>query len=156
MNVNESGTGALFREKSAWATAAVIGIVNGGALVAIWAMPQNPMVWVGVMVPAIITQVIVLIALHIIIALGTPQQPDDERDEAIKVRSTRYSATINSFGIWFAIIALISQRAAMGDAAPENLLLDPMLVAYGLFLCVVVSEVVRLLTQAIDYRRTMS
>ena len=155
MNVNESGTGALFREKSAWATAAVVGIVNGGALVAIWAMPQNPMLWIGVMIPAVVLQVIALIGLHIIIALGTPQQPDDERDAEIKVRSTRFSVLIDTLGIWFAIIALIAQRFAMGDDAPTNLLLDPMLVAYGLFLCVVVSEVIRLLTQAIDYRRSV-
>ncbi len=152
--MNETGTGALFREKSAWATAAVIGIVNGGALVAIWAMPQNPMLWVGVMVPAVITQIIVLLALHIIIALGTPKQPDDERDAVIRGRSTRYSVIVDTIGIWFAIIALISQRAAMGDDGPSNLLLDPMLVAYGLFLCVVVAEVIRLLTQAMDYRRS--
>lgn len=170
--MNAEGTGAPFREGSNLALLVTTVVIYGGVLVAILVDPTNPFLAGGSLVAAVVLQVIALIVIHIALAAGTRQEPDDERDTAIELRSTRFSQYILGGGVMVAVFAIIVQQVMRtpGEAALEAgrlaesanalaslgetpLWLHPMIVGHFLLFTFVLSEIVRFATRAIDYRR---
>lgn len=156
--MNPDGTGTSFRLRSTWAQLVIIAVLYGGALIGISLDPANPFRTAGFLISATVLLTIALAVVHIPIALLTSRDPDDERDAAIELRSTRYSQYILSGGVVFAIMAIVAQQVAaqqaLGEtASPPALILNPLLVGHFLVLVLVGSEVVRLATQLVDYHR---
>ena len=156
--MNPDGTGTSFRLRSTWAQLVSITVLYGGALIGISIDPTNPLVTAGFLTAATILLVIALVVLHIPMALLTRHDPDDERDAAIQLRSTRYSSYILSGGVVTAIIAIVAQQVVtqhtVGEPAnPSALILNPLLIGDFLVLALVASELVRLATQLVDYHR---
>ncbi len=154
--MNPDGTGAPFRERSNMALLMTTAVIYGGVFLGILSDPTNAFLAAGLLVAAVVLQVVALIIAHIAFALGTRQEPDDERDAIIEMRSTRYSDYILGGGVVLSIAAIIAQQAvaqAAGTDAPDTILLHPLLVGHFLLFAFVLSEVVRFATRAISYRR---
>lgn len=152
--MNESGTGATFRRRTnlIQLITTVLGTGIVGFLVA--NEPTNPFLAMSAIGIAVVVQVVVIIALTIANAIVSPQEPDDERDSFIAHRSTRFSWYVLTIGVGLSMCAITAQQmvtvASKGEAT--SLLVHPMMAAYLLLGCLVVSEIVRFVTIALDYR----
>ncbi|MBC8406452.1 MAG: hypothetical protein H8E15_14625 [Planctomycetes bacterium] len=151
--MNEAGTGASFREMSAWAQ--LIG--NAGlyaAVVAItWSQPTDAVRFAWALGGALVFMVAILIVLHIVIALLTREQPDDERDGLIRLRSSRFSSFFLIVGILLAINCVLLQQITGGEPADRSFFMHPLFPAHLLLFSLMLSECLRLFTEAISYRR---
>lgn len=173
--MNAEGTGAPFREGSNLAQLITTMVIYGGLLVAILTDPTNPFLAGVSIAVAVVLQVIALIIIHVFIAVGTREEPDDERDAAIELRSTRFSRYILGGGVMVALFAIITQQAlgmlepaalevgasnsaaveaasTLGSFSEAPLWCQPMLVGHFLLFTFVLAEVVRFIARAVDYR----
>ena len=156
--MNPEGTGALFHERSAWAQFATLAVVYTGVGIGILQDPTDPFRAAWLLGGSVVVLVLFHVLLHIVIAVRTPAEPDDERDAAIRLRSTRYSQMLLATGVLLCVTGLIVQQAlasASGGSAAgiDPLWLHPLLAGYVLLLFFVASELVRLATRAVSYRR---
>lgn len=153
--MNEDGTGATFRERSTWATLSSTLVIYGGLFLAVLPDPTNAVRTAVLWAIAVVLQVAWLVVTHVGIALGSPQEPDDERLLDIERRSTRHSDWVIGGGVLLGVAALLAQQVAhqvTGLDGSDSTWLHPMLVVQWLLLAFVASEVVRLATTAVDHR----
>ncbi|NQU48953.1 MAG: hypothetical protein HQ519_09935 [Planctomycetes bacterium] len=138
---------------SAWAQ--LIG--NGGLYVAVvaitWSQPTDAVRFAWALGGALVFMVAILIVLHIVIALLTKEQPEDERDDLIRLRSSRFSSYFLVIGILLAINCVLLQQITGGELADRSFFMHPLFTGHLLLFCLVISECIRLLTEAISYRR---
>ncbi len=154
MTVNTGGTGATFRERMNWVSIASLLGIYGVLLVLIVEAPTDALRTALLFAVAIGVQTMVAIGAAIVIALTSSEEPDDERVRAIVRRSARYSSPLMTVLVVAAIFAIIGQQVAAGvGATPRGLLGEPLMVAHLLLFGLVVSELLRGLTLAYDYRR---
>jgi len=156
--MNTKGTGATFRELSSWATLASITLAYLVVVIGAWPDPTSATRLAYLIGGAIVFQIIVLIVSHALLAAVTNEQPSDERDAAIELRSTRWSKYILCSGVILTIGIILVQQIIVGSSGEmdnsETLLLHhPLLIGHVLIGVLFFSEVVRLGTQAVDYRR---
>jgi hypothetical protein len=95
---------------------------------------------------ASIWQVLLNVVAQIVIATRSKQEPKDERDSAIESNSFRYAYWVFAFLLW-PVIMVASVSTLAGH------LLTPSFISQMVFLCFVVAEATRYLTQVISYRR---
>ena len=135
-----------FREKAAWITLVTTVLVYGGYFAVAGRMlgPQAPALGlVGPLVASILAIVVLQVALTAATAASSPadaKAPLDERERMIQLRATRAGFHTLQVGAFFAITTLFWGA-------------DAKLVANGVFLAIVVAEVVRSGWQVVDYRR---
>lgn len=151
--MNVDGTGATFREQSTWAQLITTVSIYGVVLVAILMDATNAPRTAWLLGGGVLVQVMALAVFHAVIAVRAPAEPDDERDWAIDLRSDRYSRFILGTGVVLAIGAIVVQGILAGGHDRGSILLHPLLTAQVLLLFLVGSEVVRLGTRAVAYRR---
>ncbi|MEM9064296.1 MAG: hypothetical protein AAGB51_02275 [Planctomycetota bacterium] len=151
--MNEEATGARFNEASAWIQ--LLGAVGpfAGALAVIMSAPQNAGLTFFALASATTLTVIIQIVLHMVAAIATKEEPDDERDLAISHAADRAGGYIVSVGLIMAALALYWQRWTSEAQPPESAFRDPILVGHFLVLTLVVSEGLRTLTTIYFYRR---
>ena len=144
-----------FREKSAWASLAVMLAVYVPYFVHVFRLFRRGELKGGVLlgqfVGAVVFQVFLLIVVHIVIAIQSRQQQADERDRAIEARSYKiaYVALISSFFV--ALPSAISSVFALKPALASSLVGLPFL-SQLLLLCFVTAEAMKYCAQIVCYR----
>jgi len=118
-----------------------------------WSEPTNAVRFAWALGGALVLMVAILIVLHIVIALLTREQPDDERDGLIRLRSNRFSSYFMVVGILLAINCVLLQQIIGGELADHSFFMHPLFTGHLLLFSLVLSECTRLLTEAISYRR---
>lgn len=144
-----------FREKTAWVClistiavyvpyfAHVYRLFDRGELTAGTAL--------SLFIGAVVAQTLLGIASGAAIAIvGSRQAPRDERDAAIGCRSYRNAYLILVSACFSAVVGVVALTLAPASSARR---LEPVAIAQVLFLCGVVAEAGRYLTQAVSYRR---
>ena len=155
LTMNTNGTGATFRARLNRALLGSTVLIYGVALLIILRDPGDALLTTVTLVGAAIAQTVALTCMSMVLAVTTPDEPDDERDHDIELRSTRVSRWIVLIGMFAAIVLLILQQLALqaGEALPTSLRDQPLFVGHILVLAFVGSEIVRFATLAASYRR---
>ena len=152
--VNESGTGAVFRERMNLVTLTSTALIYSALLLLIVEAPTDAVRTALFFAVAIALQLFVTIGAAIVIALTCAEEPDDERVVAIIRGSTRYSWPLLTILVVVVIFASIAQQIVLSAAGPSpSPLLEPLLIGHGLLFSLVLSDIVRMLTLAHDHRR---
>lgn len=147
-----------FREKSAWASLAVMLVVYVPYFVHVFRLSGRGELKggavLGQFISAVFFQMFLLIVVHIAIAIQSRQQPTDERDRAIEATSYKiaYLALISSFFV--ALPSAISLVFALKPALVSSLVGLPFL-SQLLLLCFVTAEAMKYCAQILCYRRGM-
>lgn len=149
--MNHSGTGADFRERSNLACLVTTALIYPALLVLAFAAP-TPLSLVGLLVVGVSLQVVLLVALHVLNALSTRQEPDDERVAAISHRSDRASGVVLSVGV-FLVIGLTIVQGFTSPIDPGSFT-SPVFTGCVLFACFIVAEITRMAHAAVLYRRS--
>ncbi len=135
-----------FRERTAWITLVTTVLVYSGyfAVAAHRLGPQAPALGlVGPLAASILAIVVLQVALTAVTAMASPKDavaPIDERERLIQLHATRAGFFTLQVGAFFAITTLFWGA-------------DAKLIANGVFLAIVVAEVVRSGWQVAAYRR---
>jgi hypothetical protein len=144
-----------FREKSAWASLAVMLLVYLPYFVHVFRLfgrgELKGGVLIGQFIGAVVFQIFLLIFVHIVIAIQSRQQQADERDRAIEARSYKiaYLALISSFFV--VLPSAISLVFALNPALVSTLVGLPFL-SQLLLLCFVTAEAMKYCAQIVCYR----
>ena len=133
-----------FEEKSVWVQLISLLIVLGGYSIVSGTMLANGVMLLVPYVPVFAVAVVVLLLVmafgYIAAALSGKREKPDERDRQISWRAESNSSWVLASGVFFALCALILQ-------------LQPVWVAHLLLLFWFASELVKLILQAVYYRR---
>lgn len=148
--MNNTGTGAAFRERSNLACLVTTALIYPALLVFAFMYP-TPMTLVGLLIGGVVVQVLLLIVLHIAAALFSPQEPDDERVIAIGHRASRHAGLILGIGVFLVITLTVVQGFVYPPGG--SLMASPILTGYVLFGVVLVSELARMSMTALSFRR---
>lgn len=144
-----------FREKSAWASLAVMLLVYLPYFVHVFRLfgrgELKGGVLIGQFIGAVVFQIFLLIFVHIVIAIQSRQQQADERDRAIEARSYKiaYLALISSFFV--VLPSAISLVFALKPLLVSSLVGLPFL-SQLLLLCFVTAEAMKYCAQIVCYR----
>ena len=143
-----------FREKSLWASLIAILVVfspyfaiNFSHLLTGDPEISDTFVAIGTFVAAVLFLVVIMVVLHILIALSTRYEDEDERDRFIELTATRNAHWVLSVGVWVTLAA--PGASAIGWLPPMSTLLF----AHLIFAAFVLAEVVGIVSQLIQYRR---
>jgi hypothetical protein len=139
-----------FREKGAWAcllTTVAVFVPYFAQIFRLFARDElkASSVITGFFI-ASIWQVLLNVVAQIVIATRSKQEPKDERDAAIESKSFRHAYWVFAFFVWPVIMVAPA-------LTPTGHLLAPAFISQMLFLCFVLAEATRYLTQVICYRR---
>ncbi len=148
--MNHSGTGADFHERSNLACLVTTALIYPALLVGAFVVP-TPMSLIGLLIVGVILQVIALVVLHVLVAIFTRQEPDDERVASIKDRSDRISGVVLSVGVFLVILLTIVQ--GWMNPAQAGSFGSPVFTGLVLFAWFVVAELTRMAHAAVLYRR---
>lgn len=153
---NPDGSGAVFRERSALLTLATTVLIYGGVLALSAFGPPLGFRTAALLAIGVGLQVVCLTVGHIVLALTTPAEPNDERDRDIGRRAAGPANWIASGGLVLGLLLLTAQQMAM-EASGEPLLTrawtNPGWAAQLLLLALVLSEGLRLALVVRGYRR---
>jgi len=144
-----------YEERSIWVQLVSLVVIFGGYLVVAWIMMsaggapgETPgeeqavpiFAYIPLFTIAVILLVIVLVMGHIgALFFGMPEKTD-ERDRLINWRADSYASHVLGGGVLIGITGLVFG-------------LDTVWVAHFLFLCLLLSEIVKLILQLVFYRR---
>lgn len=148
--MNASGTGAAFQEGSNLACLITTALIYPSIIATALVVP-TPVSLVGLLITGVIIQVLALTALHIVLALTTRDEPDDERVIAIGHRADRLAGIVLSVGVFLVVILTIAQGFRPAD--DPTLFASPIFTGYALFACFIASELVRMSLTALAFRR---
>ena len=155
-NPSDSESNVSFREKSAWASLAIMLVVFVPYFVGIFrhfARGELTGGYVlGEFLSAAAFQVVLLVVVHVAIAIRSGQESKDERDIAIESKAFRnaYFVLISSC---FVIIPGVIALGFSLDPGSVNRLTAPAFLSQLLLLCFIVAEAAKYLTQVLGYRR---
>lgn len=151
--MNPDGTGASFRELSAWAQLVSLTVAYVAVVAVSLAEPTNALRLAVACAGGLVLLVAAMIVTHSILAASTRQQPDDERDIQIRLRSSRYADILLAVGVLLAFNTLLLQQIVGGAKAPDWFWFHPLFTGHLLLFSLFLSEFARLITQAVCYRR---
>jgi len=148
-----------YREKIVWCSLIATLFVFGGYFMNIVRMamagPLDASHVLGLFIGAVVVQTLLLIGIGIVFAIDSPQaadQPSDERDAAINLRAYRWGYLVLLIGIVISITGIVGLHVLSATPFARTALQPAMLVQPLLF-WVVLAEGIRMLSQAIGYRR---
>ncbi|HXM62681.1 MAG TPA: hypothetical protein VN950_17610 [Terriglobales bacterium] len=133
-----------YREQSIWGSLAITLIVYGYYFATVFSGAQPSQIdrtALARLIGAVFVIVVIEIAYHILIALKSKVEPKDERDILIETKAYR-----NSYLLLVADLFML-----MGTVVVFGL--TPLLTVNLMLLSVVISEIVKYLTQLFFYRR---
>ncbi len=150
MDMNLSGTGADFHERSNLASLVTTALIYPALLVVAFSSPTS-LSLIGLLIVGVAAQVFALIILHALAALRTRPEPDDERITAIQRRAGRVSSAVLSVGVFLVIGLTVVQ----GMASPTEAVsfASPIFTGSVLFACFIAAELTRMVHAAVLYRR---
>lgn len=131
-----------FREKSAAVTLIALALVYGGYFWNAWRWsPDTPMAAVSaVLIGTVVSLVVLLIVMHIVMTAFDRKAEEDERDRVFALIGDRNGGYVVGFGAVCAMLALLAEWA-------------PVHVIHLLLGALVLSEIVKIVTQLFLYRR---
>lgn len=137
-----------FREKSAAVTLAVLVFVYGGYFLKVLAWDSPPPLGAvnGMLVGAVVSLVVLLVAAHIVMSAIDRRQREDERDRLIELIAERNGGVAVAFCAVSAIFILL-----MGP--PRGAALNPVDAIHALLGALVWGEIVKRISQLYLYRR---
>lgn len=147
----ESSMPLSYREKRAWVTLVVSLVVYGmyfGGVLYI-GPDQHLGATLGLFVGTVFAVVVGTVAAHAAVAVTTPQERKDERDTAVELVSYRNAYWVLVSSPWFTLPAAVSWAGAASRTGAGPFVL----IVHALFMCLVLSEVTKLATQVVLYRR---
>ena len=144
-----------FKEKSIWATFISVLVIFGYYFVTVIQMSIRVSVSgadIGyLLLTVIILLAVVLVAFHIVLAIASKPEPEDERDLLIEAKSNGAANLLLGMGVCFTIAALIISELWGGRFMQD--LARPFMMAHILLFSLFISEIVKLATQLFYYRR---
>ena len=144
-----------FREKSAWASLAVMFVVYVPYFVYVFRLfgrgELKGGVLLGQFIGAVVFQVFLLIIVHIVIAIQSRQQQADERDQAIETRSYKIAYIVLISCFFVLLPGAILLVFALNPALVSGLVGLPFL-SQLLLLCFVTAEAMKYGAQIVCYR----
>ncbi len=145
-----------FREKSAWASLAVMLVVFVPYFVHIFRLfEEGKLDWntvLGEFIGAVIFEVVLLIVVHIVFAVRAKEEEKDERDLAIESKSFKIAYFVLVSSAFVAIPCLIGVGFSMQPSGIDQMT-SPVFVSQLLLLCFVAAEASKYVTQLVCYRR---
>jgi hypothetical protein len=139
-----------FREKGAWACLLTTVAVFVPYFAQVFHLFARGDLKTGSVITAFyvasIWQVLLNVVAQVVIAIRSGHEPKDERDSAIESKSFRYAYWIFALLLW--PIIMVAPASTIGGYS-----LTPVFISQMVFLCFVVAEVTRYLTQVVYYRR---
>ena len=132
-----------YREQSIWGSLAITLIVYGYYFATVFSGAQPSQIdrtALARLIGAVFVIVVIEIAYHILIALKSKVEPKDERDILIETKAYR-----NAYLLVADLFTLMGTVVVFG--------LTPLLTVNLMLLSVVISEIVKYLTQLFFYRR---
>ena len=133
-----------FHEKSIWISLATISLIFGYYFVRVFKMASqdqiNVVESIVLLISVIVMVIIVEVVFHIILALRTRPEAQDERDRLIELKATRNAYFVLVFGIFLPIACIAAS-------------VRPFIVAHVIMFIFVLSEIAQFLSQLFYYRR---
>ena len=143
------------REAGAWACLIVTSLIYGPYFLRVWrtfaAGELTGATLLEIFVAAVISQIVLLVAIHIVIAIVLKDEPKDERDRAIENKSSRLAYNVLSIGIVIAAISIV--LIPLKQAPPVARYLDPIFLSQAFLFLAILAEIVQYGSQVIFYRR---
>lgn len=150
--MNTAGTGADFQERSNLACLITTAVIYPAILVIAFLNPV-PGVLIGLLVAGVVLQVIALGVLHVLAALFTRAEPDDERVRTIGHRSDRLGGLVLAAGVFLVVCLTIAQGLAAPEGFAPGSFASPIITGYVLLAVFVLSELTRMAHAAVLHRR---
>jgi len=145
-----------FREKSAWASLAVMLVVFVPYFFHIFRLlEEGKLDWntvLGEFIGAVIFEVVLLVVVHIVFAVRYKEENKDERDLAIESKSFKIAYFVLVTSGFVAIPCLIGLGFGLQPGWIGQLT-SPVFVSQLLLLCFVAAEAAKYVTQLVCYRR---
>lgn len=145
-----------FREKSSWACLVTTVAVFGPYFAYVFRLSQRGELSADAIfwefVGAVVLQVILLVAAHILIAVRSREEQRDERDVAMESKSFRNAYSVLSVSCVLLTLCVIT-LALVPESWPADRLLAPAFMSQLFLLCCVLAEATKYATQAVCYRR---
>ena len=136
-----------FREKSIWisllATILVFGYYFANAFSALTSFNIDNRGLIGLFIGVVVLMIIVEVVLNTILAIASRNQAgetEDERDNLIRLKSTRISYLVLVFGVWAAAMSLLLSAS-------------PLAMANIIIFFFILAEIVGFSTQLFYYRK---
>lgn len=108
----------------------------------------------GSFIGVVALQTVIAIVAGIAVAVGTRNDPKDERDRAISGRANRNAYVVLAFGVGCVIFG--EMACAVFPAFCWSIFATPAASSQVLFFCFVVAEIAKYFTEAISYRGGIS
>ena len=138
------------REKGAWICLLTTVAVFGPYFVQVFRLLARGELTAGSVITAFFIasfwQVLLNVVVQVVIAIRSRHEPKDERDAVIESKSFRHAYWVFAYFVW-PVIMLAPLLA------PGSPFLAPAFISQLVFLCFVLAEVTRYLTQVMYYRR---
>lgn len=140
-----------YREKLAWVTLVVSLVVYGMYFGGVLFVGPDPQIGatLGLFIGTVVALVVGMAVSHAVVAVSTPVERKDERDAAVELVSYRNAYWVLVSSPWFTLPAALSWAGASSTTGAGPFVL----VGHALFACLVLSEVTKLATQVVLYRR---
>ena len=133
-----------FQEKSIWISLVAISLIFGYYFLRVFKIAAEDEINVAesivLLISVIVMVIIVEVVSHIILALRTRPEAQDERDRLIELKATRNAYFVLAFGIFLPIACIVIS-------------VRPFIVAHVIMFIFVLSEIASFLTQLFYYRR---
>jgi hypothetical protein len=149
--MNESGTGASFRAKSNLTALITTALIYPTVLIVSLAGNWDAFALAAVLAIGVVLQVLIMIFVHIILALSTKQEPDDERDQDLARRASHVSGVVMTSSVVVVLLMLLV-RAMLATVASEGAANVDLWPLYAIFGSLIISELVRYMITARGYR----
>jgi hypothetical protein len=141
-----------FQEKRTWGTLIALLIIGALYFNAAWQLWQRDVLVseavFGLLIGYTVVLVVVLIAYHVLIAVVSGSETEDERDRLIEWRAGHIGGIVLAFGV-FTVIGHILIGGWLGDP----LFLSPAGIANALLLALLVASLVEMALKLMFYRR---
>lgn len=147
------------RELGVWASLVTTVVIYGGFFAATASGAVRGGEQIGLLIGAVIAQVVALVVFHIGMAIWRGEEQRDERDVHIDLRAFRnayvvLAGTVATVALAYVGWAGVAEAASAGEAAKAGLRApSAALMGNALLLCFVAAELTHLLTQVVLYRR---
>jgi len=144
-----------YQEKSILGSLAAMVVVYGYYFASVLHDTSQPALGGGSvarLVFAVVAIIVIEIVYHIVLAVETKVEPQDERDVLIESKAYRNAYFLLATGAFLVIGAVIMAGLA-NDSAPTRIIVTPLLTVNLVLFFMVLAELAKFLTQLFYYRR---
>ncbi len=141
-----------FYEKSTWGTLVALLVIGALYFRSSWQLWHQealaPEAAFGLLIGYTVLLIIVLVAYHVLVAVMSRPEAEDERDRLIQWRAGNIGGLVLSFGVFTVILNIL-----IGNWLGQPLFLSPVGIAHALLLAMLIATVVEMVLKLVLYRR---